>query len=1093
MSSAPASPTGRTSLPPEDPTAEVPNGRWRLRNWRLRTKLLTVLLIPSLAALVLGAFQVRSDYQSLNTLDRNTTAVELGNDSAAVVQELQRERDLTVDFVAANRSLPRQQVDQQRARTDSAIQAFRGQIDQARSGPHPEIAAQFGEAAEHLDRLQSLRTVTDRSGYPPDAVLSTYSDSIGSLLGMDEQNVTAINNQQLARLSLAANSVSRAQEQESIKRAVLARALRTGSFPQGGERELLAAGAERDAALNDFRKWATPDQSQLYSDTVAGTGVDDARSIEETALVRGDSGAGLGGLDPNRWVGSSSESVDLTHQVGNQVRAQLLDAVGKSAERARIQMYIAAALVIGALVLAFAIALLVARSLLLPLRTLRRSALDIADDRLPKAVDSILHEPGSAARVQPIPVHTKEEIGRVARSFDEVNSQALRLASEQALLRNNINELFVNLARRSQTLVQRQLSLIDRLEQDEQDPDQLGSLFELDHLATRMRRNSENLLILGGTDLTRRMMRPVSLSEVIGAAVSEVEQYARISIADSPELAVQGRVVNDFVHLVAELLENATAFSNPDTEVSVRTAYRRQTLILEIRDHGVGVAAEELDQINERLARPPEIDASISRRMGLYVVAQLARRHDIRVELQNNQDLGGGVCATVHLSGEYVVQLTADGPRPMPDIDTSGDDGRDPVGDSGTHVGLAAAFGHSGGGASQRGVTAEPPTERVALNGSGLSDSAAGDPARVAEGATDHSVPISSAESFGMPAPERSWTREPDESATTGHSAQESAGQTEEPAPSGGTATWEHGVLSALTGSVPMAEPVFEEPEGEAPDLFHSPYEDEKTSEFRSTGGGWLDSASGGRLSPPEHPLGQPPPDRQEDDAPTERLPIYEAVLSQWFRETDGDESVERPGMGAALGSDFLSGSDRTDSTVREGAGAQSEKAESEKAEQADQPEEGTGQSEKAGRSEKTAQPERSEPDRSPLTRLPAEHSERRSGQLPTGPDDPGWGSADHGWQAAEALVEHVQQVEETTGAGLPKRKPKTNLVPGSVESSAQRSPTTKKPGVPRSADAVRGRMSSYQSGIRRGRHAKADPVSTEQSRSNPSRPEEQE
>ena len=1040
--SAPASPTGRASLPPDDPTTTGPKGRWRLRNWRLRTKLLAVLLIPSLAAIALGAFQVRSDYQASNALSRSTTAVELGNESTAVVHELQRERDLTVDWVAANRAVPRQQVDQQRTQTDAAVQRFRGQVEQARSGPQPEVAAHFAAVADHLDRLQSLRSVTDTSGYPPDAVLRTYSDTIGSLIGINEQNVTAISNQQLARLALAANSVARAEEQESIKRSVLARALRSGSFPEGGERELLAAGAERDAALNDFRKWATPEQSQLYSDTVAGLGIDDARNIEETALVRGDSSAGLGGLNPDQWLRSSSDSVDLTYKVGNEVRAQLLDRIGAQAERSRIQMYLAAAGVIGALVLAFAIALLVARSLLLPLRSLRRSALDIADNRLPAAVDSILHEHGSTARVQPIPVHTQEEIGRVARSFDQVNSQALRLASEQALLRSNINELFVNLARRSQTLVQRQLALIDRLEQDEQDPDQLGSLFELDHLATRMRRNSENLLILGGTDLTRRMMRPVPLSEVIGAAVSEVEQYARVAVEDTPDLAVQGRVVNDFVHLVAELLENATAFSNPDTEVTVRTAYRRQTLVLEIRDRGVGIDGSELGPMNERLASPPEIDASISRRMGLYVVAQLARRHDIRVELNNNQDLGGGVTATVHLSGEYVVQLTADGPKPMPDIAQAAE-GRDPVADSGTHVGLAAAFGHAGGGASQRSGF-DAPTARTELGGG---DSAAGDPRRVAEGTTDYSVPTSSAESFGVPAPA-------DDGAASRGSAptDQQAGPTRE----------HHGVLGALTGSVPLPGGDGGEDEqrsggsevtesGAA--LFQSPYESEKTAEFRSTSGDWVDAGAAGPQTSMTGSLGEPPPDRPADDAPTERLPIYEAVLSQWFRESDVDDAVERPG----LGSDFLDG----------------QNGESYHRERLDDPDRsGLPESGGSGRT----------------------GSEQRSDQKSAaGSEDPGWGQADHGWQAAEALVEQVQQVEETTEAGLPKRRPKTNLVPGSVDASSQRGPAPST-GVPRSAEAVRGRMSNFQSGIQRGRHAKVDDAApTEQSSPNPSRPEEQE
>ena len=1023
---APASPTGRASPPPQDPTTEGPTGRWRLRNWRLRTKLLVVLLVPSLTAVVLGALQVRTNYEDANSLDTNTTAIELGNDSAAVVQQLQRERDLTVDFVASNRSTPRQDLDQQRARTDEAVRTFQGQVESARQGPHPDVAERYGALVDQLNRLQSVRSVTDSSNYPADAVLRTYSDSIASLLGTNEQNVTAVTNQDLTRLSLAASSLGRVKEQESVKRATLARALRNNGFPQNGERELLAADAERDAALNDFRKWATPQQAQLYSDTVAGAGIDNARNIEETALVRGDGANALRGLRAEDWIPAASDSVDRTYQVGNQVRAQLLETVSQQAQQARTDMYLAMLAVILALTAAFAIALLVARSLLLPLRTLRRSALETADERLPEAVESILHEPNSQARVAPIPVHTQEEIGRVARSFDQVNSQALRLASEQALLRSNINELFVNLARRSQTLVQRQLALIDRLEQDEQDPDQLGSLFELDHLATRMRRNSENLLILGGTDLTRRMMRPVPLSEVIGAAVSEVEQYARVAVDDTPDLAMQGRVVNDFVHLLAELVENATAFSNPDTEVTVRTAYRRQTLILEIRDRGVGIDAGELGPINERLARPPEIDASISRRMGLYVVAQLARRHGIGVELGNNQDLGGGVTATVQLSGEYVVQLTADGPKPMPDI-AQASEGRDPVADSGTHVGLAAAFGHAGGGASQRsGFTPDAPTARTELGG----DSAAGDPRRVAEGTTDYSVPTSSAESFGMPEP-----------APAPEPAREQQ-QPEQPRERTGPTRDHHGVLGALAGSVPLPDASESEQEptsgtGESgAALFQSPYEAEKTTEFRSTSGDWVDAGSAASGA-----AGQSP-ERAPDDAPTERLPIYEAVLSQWFRESDANDAVERPGLGA----DFLDGQHGD----RDGAGQQ------------DRPR-------RAG-------------------------SEQRSGQLPTGAEDPGWGQADHGWQAAEALVEQVQQVEETTEAGLPKRRPKTNLVPGSVDTSSQHAAaSSKQAGVPRSAEAVRGRMSNFQTGIQRGRHAKAEPESAEQSSPNPSRPEEQE
>ena len=170
--------------------------------------------------------------------------------------------------------------------------------------------------------------------------------------------------------------------------------------------------------------------------------------------------------------------------------------------------------------------------------------------------------------VTPVPVHTREEVGEVARAFDAVHAQAVRLAAEQATLQNTVNSMFVNLSRRSQSLVDRQLQLIEELESNEQDPDQLASLFRLDHLATRMRRNSENLLVLAGTDLAKRTTHHVPVVDVLQAAVSEVEQYERVTVEHPPAVAVVGRAANDLQHLLSELLDNATSFSPPETRWS---------------------------------------------------------------------------------------------------------------------------------------------------------------------------------------------------------------------------------------------------------------------------------------------------------------------------------------------------------------------------------------------------------------------------------------------------------------------------------------------------------------------------------------------
>ncbi|MFE2438596.1 ATP-binding protein, partial [Streptomyces sp. NPDC059409] len=245
-------------------------------------------------------------------------------------------------------------------------------------------------------------------------------------------------------------------------------------------------------------------------------------------------------------------------------------------------------------------------------------------------------------KVQPIPITSTDEIGEVARAFDQVHREAVRLASEQALLRGNINAIFTNLSRRNQSLIEGQLSLITDLENNEADPDQLENLFRLDHLATRMRRNGENLLVLAGEEPGRRWDQPVPLVDVLRAASSEVEQYERIELSGVPEAEIHGRAVTDLVHLLAELLENATTFSSPQTKVRV-TATRLPDgrVMVEIHDKGIGLTAEDFADINHKLANPPTVDAAISQRMGLFVVGRLSDRHGIRVQLRPSGEQAG--------------------------------------------------------------------------------------------------------------------------------------------------------------------------------------------------------------------------------------------------------------------------------------------------------------------------------------------------------------------------------------------------------------------------------------------------------------------
>ena len=259
--------------------------------------------------------------------------------------------------------------------------------------------------------------------------------------------------------------------------------------------------------------------------------------------------------------------------------------------------------------------------------------------------------------VEPVPLHTRDEVGQVARAFDTVHGQALKLAADQAALQSNVSSMFVNLSRRSQALVERQLQLIEQLESNEQDPDQLSNLFQLDHLATRMRRNSENLLVLAGTDLAKRNVAPVPLVDVLRAAVSEIEQYQRIVVQAPPQATVVGRATSDVIHLLAELLDNATNFSPPDSQV-VMSSLRAQdgSIVVEIADSGVGMLDHELTDANRRLSTPSAVDVSASRRMGLFVVGRLGARHGITVHLGGAPmgGPGGGVTASVTLPAHLV-------------------------------------------------------------------------------------------------------------------------------------------------------------------------------------------------------------------------------------------------------------------------------------------------------------------------------------------------------------------------------------------------------------------------------------------------------
>lgn len=1075
---------------------------WRLRNWRLRTKLLAVLLIPTVCALALGGLRVRSDLQAATEFNNLANQIRLETAVADLVQQLQRERDLSVSYVASNKKVDRVVLERQLRRVNDTSEAFNAKISELSSDLNPAAVERFQVAAKQLDRLNSLRNSVRDTQYPAEAVQRTYSESIETLIGLGEQTISEINDPELVRLHLTTNAIARIKEQESLKRAILLDVFQRKAFTPSQLRSLQAADAELEAARNDFRKSATPEQAKIYDDTVTGLIVDTANDMQESAINQQ---AATGKKDftqltSEKWDIAATLTVNLTRDVENLLVEQLQNKTDVAAGDARQSAYIQSGIVLAVLALALLMALFVARSILNPLRTLRRTALDVADHGLPDAVERILADPNpeDAAKtaVEPVPVHTREEVGQVARAFDAVHGEAVRLAAQQALLRDNVNAMFVNLSRRSQALVERQLNLIDRLEQDEQDPDQLASLFELDHLATRMRRNSENLLVLSGTDLSRRLTRPVPAAEVLGAAVSEVEQYARVQVGQTPDLTVQGRAVNDLVHLIAELLDNATAFSDPVTKVTVRTAKTRKgELAIEIQDRGVGMGDQEILDANERLADPPDVDVAVSRRMGLYVVARLAKRHDIKVRLRGNEDIEGGTTALVIVpetlvafpgqaapstppSGSGIAGAFGMSPSPAPAPSPA--EHTTEIGTTATRAsGIAGAFGGATGAMPR--VDESSPSIPVSFVPSPLTDTGAGATAVPVYNETSARDEILAQDST----PSERWRR--DQLAAV------------EPEGSFGEPT----LFTAYEDRQEEEGEISFEPGYETTQFVPIPPIDDEPASSNGVSRAPVDTELAHRNGTSEASRKQVEHDL---DAPTERLPIYEAVLSQWFQAVGSETSASAaaPVPPAADSPEPAETNGRVESklggTDKGAVEYIDEPVTTPPLSDGPEPELPTRTPKPVPAVAPTTTSAAGLPVRQPRSRVkqaveeevtaPAEQErvvepepvvEETPAAAPT--SESAWQSpADEGWQAAQALLNKTP--ESKTAAGLPKRTPKAQLVPGSAAPKPQAvTQTAQRPPLPpRSADAVRGRMSSLQSGVRRGRHALIEAYAGDQS-----------
>jgi hypothetical protein len=703
----------------------------------------------------------------------------------------------------------------------------------------------------------------------------------------------------------------------------------------------------------------------------------------------------VGVTDTAAYTASTAKIVQI-RAIDDVVGQDILARTSALLSSARQDLYLNVGLIVVVLLLAFAATTVIARSISRPLQVLRTSALDIAGVRLPAVIER-LRDPAKAEsepEVRPIAIDSTDEIGAVARAFDEVHHAAVHLASEQALLRASVNAVFTNLSRRSQTLVERQLQLIDDLESGEREAGRLAQLFRLDHLATRMRRNNENLLVLAGEETARRWTEAVRLVDVARAAAAEVEHYERIILGEVPRVGIVGKAAPDVAHLVAELLENATAFSAPRTKVWIAArAAEDGGVVLRIEDAGIGMKAAELADANERISNPPVVDVSVARRMGLYVVGRLAARYGIEVRLGESQV--GGVAALIHLPRALLTDTAGDLGAPQSQVDDE-------------FYALSRQFDR----AAQQDPLAAPPaalygdtrTNGVALPMAAWQQETGirPEPApwydqRHGAGAPEESV----ADTWFQPSEDREDEPEPEPSAEQAPAREEGLDLRSDP-------------FRGYRGLAP-AQPAEERqqiPQPRVADAFGAKLPQRAPAGAREP----QQPQSPQRPAPQRH--ARPAPAAEQPApvaaAPTEPTPIFEAIESEWFRRREQARA-------AAAGQRQNKAAEQDPSYLVDPAAAARPAAAP-----APRPAETPATAQQApAAAAPPAAPQQPRPEQQPA---PAQQ-EQPAQQAPA-PAANDWSSpADAGWRAAQALADPAH--DGKTPAGLPKRTPRANLVPG--------------------------------------------------------------
>jgi signal transduction histidine kinase len=634
------------------------------RGRSIRLRIYVLVAIPLVTMIGLLAYVVTTSINNVINLDRapsliNATSVP----TAEFVKYLQSERLAAVIYLFKPTPANLEAYQAAAAQTDAHERAFVDQMNSSavKSSADSTTLAGIQGMLGQLKQLPKLRQGVEARlvapGRPMTALdgLGAYSQAILTEPRLFLDEADSMTNATAASQALGLIASVSAREALSQEQALLAGMLIANKASAADRGAFAEIASTRQGDVVDAESIFNAENQKIFNAALSGTsGLQQQLTQIEGAVATGVPISALP-LTQQQWQDGLTGTLLADYYNGGikDAQAQLADD-RQIASSARDRMFITLGIALLGLLLTIAVTTVVGRTIVRRLRGLESTALTLAENQLPDVVARLRRgdDVDIAAEAPPLRVGG-DEIGRVGQAFDLVRQTAIRSAVEEAKLRRGLNDVFRSLARRSQSLLHRQLTLLDQMERRASDPEALDDLFRLDHLTTRMRRHAEGLVILAGAPPGRGWSSPVRMMDVMRGAIAEVEDYARVSVASRSQAALSGSAVADVIHLLAELIENATTLSPPYTSVRVSGDTVANGFAIEVEDRGLGMSEHRIAELNDRLASPPEFNPSDSEQLGLFVVSQLAKRHGIKVTLKASPY--GGTEAVVLIPRHLVV------------------------------------------------------------------------------------------------------------------------------------------------------------------------------------------------------------------------------------------------------------------------------------------------------------------------------------------------------------------------------------------------------------------------------------------------------